>query len=170
MGEVDDAQLGTAQAHVLDDVGGAALAQGKLIAVAADLLHQADEGVHNEGIVLRRDGKDTPCRCAALILLLEEVGLLDHLAGVGEEAGALLRQGDAAVCARQDGDAHFALQVLHSLGHGGLAHVERLRGLVEGPIADDGDQVAKLLEFHSAPFRAIPRDGGFLWRYFSIYS
>ena len=55
-GEVQHAQIAAEVAHVLDDLGGAGLAQAEVVAGALVLLGQFQERLHHEGVVLGSDG------------------------------------------------------------------------------------------------------------------
>ena len=145
---VDDAELRALQAHVVDDALRRALAQRELVALAADLADELDEGVDHEGVVLARDGEDAAHRRVADVAALEQVGLLDDLAGVAEEARALLGERDASRRAVEDRDAHLGLELAHGLREARLRDEEALGRLGDRPRVGDLDGVPELRERH----------------------
>lgn len=149
--QIDDAQLAAGEPHIFDDIVRAPLAQRELVAFLAVFPDQVDEGVHDEGVVLRRYGEHAPLGRSALVQAFEHVGLLDHLAGIGQEPHAVLGERDAAARAGEDDDAHFGFQILDRLREGGLAYIEGLRRTIDRSAADDLDEVSKLVELHFVP-------------------
>ena len=116
IGQVDHAELALHMGDVLDDLVRLLLAQGEFVPGGVERADHVHEGVHGEGVVLARDGEARHGPGVALVALFEEVGLLEHLAGVAEERLALR-------------DAHFALQVAYGGGHARLRHEEPPRRL-----------------------------------------
>ena len=82
-GEVQHAQIAAEVAHVLDDLGGAGLAQAEVVTGALVFLGQFQERLHDERVVLGGDGELLRRLAAAAgVALLHEISLLHHLARV----------------------------------------------------------------------------------------
>ena len=151
LGEVDDPQLAFHARDVLDDLVRLFLAQGEIVAEGVELAYDVDKRVDGEGIMLAGDGKVGDLLRLALVLLLQKVGLFEHLSGVSQKRLTLRCHHDAFVRALEDDDAHLSLQVVDCGGDGRLGHEQAPRRL--GDVANLGDfrDVFQLLQFHGAP-------------------
>ena len=110
-GEEEHADVAPKGAHVVDHVGCASLAQREVARFVVALGHKLREGIHHKGVVLRRDGQlAVGVVAVALVVANHEVGLLDHLACIGEKLHTLRRERDSLVRAVEDLDAHLLLE------------------------------------------------------------
>ena len=106
---------------ILDNFVGLLLAQGKVVARGIELADYIDKRINGKGIMLAAHTKVRHLLGRAFILALEQVGLVEHLAGVGQEFRAVHGQGDALRGAGEDLDAQLVLQFADKLGaHGDL--------------------------------------------------
>ena len=83
----------------------------------------------------------------------KHVRLLDDLACVAEQLGAIVGQRHAAVAAREDGDAELLLKLLDGRGQVRLRRVKVLSGGVDRPVFGNSDKVTKLLKRHGCVLR-----------------
>ena len=98
--------------------------------------------------MLRRNGQAHVLCATALVARFQHIGLLYNLAGVTEQLGAVVRQRDAAVAAREDGDAQLAFEFLYGRREVRLRNVEALSSGINRSVLADGDKVSQLLQGH----------------------
>ena len=82
--QVQDADFAAEGAHVLDDLGGGALAQHEFVLVGLAAFRDLDEGFHAEGVVLGGNRQAQLVGDAAVVAAFKQVGALDYLARVGQ--------------------------------------------------------------------------------------
>ncbi len=122
--EVENAQLAAHARHVVYDFVRFFLADSEIVTIRVELPDDVHEGVHRERVVLARHAEVRRGVGRALVAALEQVGLLEHLAGVAQEGLALLGERHALARAVEDLHAHLALQVAHRRRDAGLRHEE----------------------------------------------
>ena len=133
---------------LVDDVARAGLADGELVFVGLDGVDHLHERLDGEHVVLGGDLAQLLARFGMLIALFEQVGLVEHLAGVGQEFRAVHGQGDALRGAGEDLDAQLVLQFLDRRAQGRLGDVQGMGGLVHRAALDDFDDVFQLQQCH----------------------
>lgn len=109
--DVEDTDVGTVRAHVIDDLAGGRFAHDEVVLLVLATVHRVDERANAKRIVLRGD-REACLMALARVMLLEHVGLFDDLPRIGEELVSLVGRRDAAVGAREDPDAKLALELL----------------------------------------------------------
>ena len=148
IGQVDDADFGLHVGDLVDDVARAGLSDGELVFVGLDGVDHLHERLDGEHVVLGGDLAQLLARFGMLIALFEQVGLVEHLAGVGQEFRAVHGQGDALRGAGEDLDAQLVLQFLDRRAQGRLGDVQGMGGLVHRAALDDFDDVFQLQQCH----------------------
>ena len=86
----------------------------------------------------------------ALVLALEQVGLVEHLARVAQEGLALLGHNDTLVGALKDMHTHLVFEIADRRGNRRLRHKESARGLGDAAAFGNFDDISELLKLHSA--------------------
>ena len=86
----------------------------------------------------------------ALVLALEQVGLVEHLARVAQEGLALLGHNDTLVGALKDMHTHLVFEIADRRGNRRLRHKEPARGLGDAAAFGNFDDISELLKLHSA--------------------
>ena len=109
--DVEDAQLTPVILYIVDNLIGAGFPQGEFIFVRVLAGYQVGERIDGKGIVLGGYGADTLHRFFVCVVLLQQLGLLQHLSGIGQELHSLGGQGDPLGAAVEDGYAHFLFQL-----------------------------------------------------------
>ena len=143
--DIKDAQLTPVILHIVDNLIGAGLSQGEFIFVRALPGYQVGERIDGKGIVLGGYGADTLHRFFVCVMLFQQLGLLQHLPGIGQEFHSLGGQGNTLGAPVEDGYAHFLFQLLDRVGKAGLGY-EKLLGRVGNRAAVyDGYNIAQLL-------------------------
>ena len=145
---VEHAYLAAERAHVVDDLARGPLAQHEFVFVALARFDDVDECLHAEGIVLGGHGQALARRAAVCIARLQHIRLLDDLAGIAQQLGAVVRERHAAVAAREHGDAQLLFEILDGGGQVGLRRVQVLGRRVDGSVFRYRDEVAQLLQGH----------------------
>ena len=148
VGQVDDADLGLHVRHLVDDVTCTGLTDRELVFVGLDGVDHLHESLDGEHVVLGGDLAQLLARFGVLVALFEQVGLVEHLAGVGQEFRAVHGQGDALRGAGEDLDAQLVLQFLDRRAQGRLGDVQGMGGLVHRAALDDLDDVFQLQQCH----------------------
>ena len=118
--QVQDADLRLQVRHLVDDVPGARLADRELVLVRLRGVDHLHERLHGEHVMLRGHRAQLLARLGVLVPFLEQRRLVEHLAGVGQEFGAVHGQRDALGGAGEDLDAQLLLQLAHRRAQRGL--------------------------------------------------
>ncbi len=84
----------------------------------------------------------------ALVLALEQVGLVEHLARIAQEGLAFLGHNDALVSALKDMHTHLVFEIANRRGNRRLRHKEPARCLGDAATFGNLYHVPELLEFH----------------------
>ena len=82
LGQVQDAELAFHMRDVLDNLVGLFLAQGKVVTRGIKLTNHIDKRINGKGIMLAAHAKMRHLLGCALVLALEQVGLVEYLARV----------------------------------------------------------------------------------------
>ena len=134
---------------VLDNLVGLFLAQGKVVARGIELTDHIDKRVNGKGIMLAAHTKVRHLLGRALVLALEQVGLVEHLARVAQEGLAFLGHNDALVGALKDMHTHLVFEIADRCGNRRLRHKEPARGLGDAAAFGNFDDIPELLKLHS---------------------
>ena len=148
IGQVDDADFGLHVGDLVDDVARTGLADGELVFVGLDGVDHLHERFDGEHVVLGGDLAQLLARLGVLVTLFEQIGLIKHLTGVGQEFRAVHGQGDALRGAGENLDAQLVLQFLDRRAQGRLGDVQGMGGLVHRAALDDFDDVFQLQQCH----------------------
>ncbi len=155
--QVENAQLTAHARHVVYDLVRFLFSDSEIVTIRVELPDDVDEGVHCERVVLARHAEVRRGVGRALVAALEQVGLLEHLAGVAQEGLALLGERHALARAVEDLHAHLALQVAHGCRDAGLRHEEPARRLGDVAALRHLHRPRELLQLHpSDPFLRAP--------------
>ena len=146
--QIQDADFAAEAGHVLDHLPGAGFPDGQLVFRHVHVGRGFHKGLDGEGIMLGGNGEaGFPLFHFAEFLHQRQI-LGFHLPGVGQEAHAVRRQGDALAGAAQQDQPQLLLQLLDGAGQGGLGYEKLLGGLSQGAGFGDGDHIADLLQGH----------------------
>jgi hypothetical protein len=85
--------------------------------------------------VLRRDAQQAPRGRTAEVALFEQLHLLDDLAGIAEELGAVIGEAHTSRRADEERAADARLEVLHRRRHRRLRDVQHVGGRGDRPSA-----------------------------------
>ena len=143
--EIQQADLAFALCHILNDLVGLRLSQREVVAVAAPLPDQVHKGVHRKGIVLGRHTKGLLTHRVALVAAFQQRRLLQNLASVRQEHLAFFGHDHALIGAVEQGQVHFALQLLNGGTQAGLGHKQRLGRPADGTALRHLDHIFQLL-------------------------
>ena len=147
--QIQDAQFTFHMRDVLDNLVSLLLAQGKVIARGIELTDYIDKRINGKGIMLAAHAKVRHLLGRALVLVLEQVGLVEYLARVAQEGLAFLGHNDALVGALKDVHTHLVFEIANRRGNRRLRHKEPARGLGDAAAFGNFDDIPELLKLHS---------------------
>ena len=84
----------------------------------------------------------------ALVLALEQVGLVENLACIAQEGLAFLGHNDALVSALKDMYTHLVFEIANRRGNRRLRHKEPTRGLGNAAAFGNLNNIPELLKLH----------------------
>ena len=143
--EVKHADFAFHFGDVVNDFVCLRLAEGEVVAGAAEFADDIDECVDGKGIVLAAHGKDGVAALAAFVAVFEECRLLHDLSCVREEFVAFVCDSDAFVGAVEYGDVQLAFEFVDRGGKARLRDKHSLGGFGDVSRVCNGDGVFKLL-------------------------
>ena len=143
--EVEHADFAFHFGDVVNDFVCLRLAEGEVVAGAAEFADDIDERVDGKGIVLAAHGKDGVAALAAFVAVFEEGRLLHDLSCVREEFVAFVCNGHAFVGAVENCYAHFFFEFVDGGGETRLRDKHSLGGFGDVSRVCNGDGVFKLL-------------------------
>ena len=111
LGQVQDAQLAFHVRNVFDNLVGLLLAQGKIVARGIELADHVDKRIDGKGIMLAAHAKMRHLLGRTFIFVLEQIGLIEHLARVAQKGLTLLGHDNALVGALKDVHAHLVFEL-----------------------------------------------------------
>ena len=114
--QVQYAHFAAERSYVVDDLGGGGFPKDEVEEVPLASLDNVHEGLHAEGVVLSGHRQARLGLFLVGVARFQHVRLLDDLACVAEQLGAVVGQRHAAVAAREDGDAELLLKLLDGGG------------------------------------------------------
>ena len=133
---------------ILDNLVSLLLAQGEVVTRGIELADHVDKRVDGKGIMLAAHTKVRHLLGCALVLALEQVGLVEYLARIAQEGLAFLGHNDALVGALKDVHTHLVFEIANRRGNRRLRHKEPARGLGNAAAFGNFDDISELLELH----------------------
>ena len=134
---------------ILDNLVSLLLAQGEVVTRGIELADHVDKRVDGKGIMLAAHTKVRHLLGCALVLALEQVGLVEYLARIAQEGLALLGHNDTLVGALKDMHTHLVFEIADRCGNRRLRHKEPARGLGNAAAFGNFDDISELLKLHS---------------------
>ena len=133
---------------ILDNLVSLLLAQGEVVTRGIELADHVDKRVDGKGIMLAAHTKVRHLLGCALVLALEQVGLVEYLARIAQEGLAFLGHNDALVGALKDVHTHLVFEIANRRGNRRLRHKETARGFGNAAAFGNFDDISELLELH----------------------